>query len=229
MTYGQQPGYGPGPTRPDQRPPGPQPYGQPPYSGSGRGQGYPRPQGYGQGGPGGPGGPVGGGGPVGPGPQHGGPVGPGGQQYVGRPPYGAPEAPYGAPPQYGLPPAKAKRRRADLPTGGEVTDEDERWAVPAYVGLFVGGFVAPAIVYAVKGRTSSFARFHATQALNLSIVMTVCNILAFVLAYRIGLTGLMIALVVLAAESFCIVKAAIGANRYEWYRIPSIIAWPIIR
>ncbi|GAA4614041.1 hypothetical protein GCM10023195_61140 [Actinoallomurus liliacearum] len=113
--------------------------------------------------------------------------------------------------------------------GGPVTDEDERWAVPAYVGMFVVGFVAPAIVYLARGRSSRFARFHAVQALNLSIAMVVCNLLAFSTLYLIGMTGLLVMLAVLAVEFFCVVKAAIGANRCEWYRLPSIAAWPIFR
>ncbi len=116
-----------------------------------------------------------------------------------------------------------------MPTDGPVSDEDERWAVPAYIGMFVGGLIAPAIVYIVKGRTSPFARFHAAQALNLFIASTVCNLIALILIYRLAVPGLLIALLTMAGESFCIIKAAIGANRCEWYRLPAIVAWPIIR
>lgn len=152
-----------------------------------------------------------------------------GQQPPPPPPYGAPQGPppgpYGAPPSYPPPP----RRRAEVPTGGPVSDEDERWAVPAYIGMFVGGPVAPVIVYALRGRTSPFARFHAAQALNLFIVSTVCNLIALALVYRLAVPGLLIALLIVAGESFCVIRAAIGANRCEWFRLPAIVAWPIIR
>jgi uncharacterized protein len=217
MTYGQQPGYGrPGLAGPGHGPaPGGQAYG-PGYGGQVHGHPpeyahgpspYAQPGyapdghqgGYGQGG------------------------------YGHRQPYGAPQ-PYPDPAAgYGPPPRPAKRRREPAPTGGPITDDDERWAVPAYVGMFVTGFVAPAIVYAAKGRSSRFARFHAVQALNLSIACTACNIVAVALIYLIGMTGLLVALAVLAVEYFCIVKAAIGANRCEWYRLPSVAAWPILR
>jgi hypothetical protein len=176
------------------------------------------------------------------------PPGTGGHGHGQRPPYDRPgygegdhpQQPYGVPrPQHNLPPQytppyapparTTRRRREDIPTGGPVTDEDERWAVPAYIGMFVVGFIAPAIVYVVKGRTSPFARFHAAQALNLSIVMSVCTVVAFTLAYRTGMTGLLVALVVTAAECFCVIRAAIAANRCEWYRLPTLIAWPIVR
>ncbi len=203
------------------------------YGQSGSGQGQSGGSGYGQSGPSG----YGSGGRPGYGQGYGQGNLPG---YApgGGPPYGSPNrhAQYVAPPpqpQYGPPSTVTdhppKRRGEPHTSGGLVTEDDERWAVPAYIGLFVGGFVAPAIVYAVKRRTSPFARFHAAQALNLFIVMSVANILSFTLAFRIGVTGLMVALAVLAAESFCIIKAAIGANRCEWYRIPPIIAWPIVR
>jgi uncharacterized membrane protein len=153
--------------------------------------------------------------------------------YAPPPAYGpqsphAPQSPY-APPPYAASSAQAGRRRAEIPTGGPVTDEDERWAVPAYIGMFVTGFVAPVLVYVLKGRSSMFARFHAAQALNLFIAMSACNVAAYLLTYEIGMTGLLITLLLLAAEAFCVIRAAIGANRYEWYRLPSIIAWPIVR
>lgn len=163
--------------------------------------------------------------------QHGYPqpgYGQGGYQYPQQP-HGAPPQQYALPPAGYAPPQPAKRRREPMPTGGPVSDEDERWAVPAYVGMFVVGFIAPAIVYLAKSRTSRFARFHAVQALNLSIAMTACTLVAFVSMYFIGVLGLFITLAVLAVEYFCVVKAAIGANRCEWYRLPSIAAWPILR
>ncbi|MCO5966885.1 DUF4870 domain-containing protein [Actinoallomurus soli] len=212
MTYGRQPGHG----RPGSggsgpyAGPGAQAYG-PGHGGHGHAP-YPQPgypqAGYGQGG-----------------------YGQGGHQggYPQQQPYGAPPGQHPGPAAGYAPPAPAKRRREPMVPGGPVTDEDERWAVPAYVGMFVGGFVAPAIVYLAKGRSSRFARFHAVQALNLSIAMIVCNLLAFAAMYFMGVPGLLIALAVVAIEYFCIVKAAIGANRCEWYRLPSVAAWPIFR
>jgi uncharacterized membrane protein len=164
----------------------------------------------------------------------------------GQPPYEPRQSPYGPPqyprPGYALPghPARPrghhdpyaeppKRRRPETPTGGPVDDEDERWAVPAYVGMFVSGFVAPAIVLAVKGRTSHFARFHATQALNLFVAMFVCTSLSLLLAYFKGPDWLPLVLLALAADSFFVIRAAIGANRCEWYRLPALVAWRIFR
>jgi uncharacterized membrane protein len=171
-----------------------------------------------------------------------------GQPY-GQPSYGQPQhgQPYGQPqyepPSYGGPPQHyqpqghhdpyaappKRRRRPETPTGGPVYDEDEQWAVPAYVGMFVSGFVAPAVVLAVKGRTSDFARFHATQALNLFVAMFTVTSLALLLAYFKGLDWAPIVPVALAADCFFVIRAAIGANRCEWYRLPALVAWRIFR
>ncbi len=168
---------------------------------------------------------------------------PGYDQGAPLPPYGPPPQQYGPPPQYAPPhPGQApprrhgppeagepRRRRAATPTGGPVSDDDERWAVPAYVGMFVSGFVAPAIVLAAKGRTSDFARFHAAQALNLFVVIFAGTFVAFLLAYFKGPGWLPLVLAVLAADSFLVVRAAIGANRCEWYRLPAVVAPRIFR
>lgn len=222
MTYGPggppsgQPGppYGPPYGQPHGQPQG-QPYGQPAY-----GQGAPQPP------------------PYGPPPPYGAPP----QQYAQPQQYAPPGRgrpsrrqrrrqadPHGPPGPYAAVPAPGQPRRAETPTDGPVTDEDERWAVPAYVGMFVSGFVAPAIVLFAKGRTSHFARFHAVQALNLFVVIFVCTFTALLLAYFKGPAWLLLVLAVLAADSFVVIKAAIGANRCEWYRLPSIVAWRIFR
>jgi uncharacterized membrane protein len=186
---------------------GHQPYGQP-YGQPGYGQGAPQPP------------------PYGPPPQY-------PPQYNAPPQQYAPPQHY-APPGQGRPPRRQdgpaqapRRRRAETPTGGPVFDEDERWAVPAYVGMFVSGFVAPAIVLAAKGRTSQFARFHAVQALNLFVAMFACTFTALLLAYFKGPGWLPLVLAVLAIDCFCVIKAAIGANRCEWYRLPALVAWRI--
>ena len=119
--------------------------------------------------------------------------------------------------------------RPQRPIGGPVDDEDERWAVPAYVGMFVSGFVAPAIVLLAKGRTSEFARFHALQALNLFVVIFAGTLVTLLLAYFKGVAWLPLVLLALAADCFVTVWAAIRANRCEWYRLPALVAPRIFR
>ena len=85
------------------------------------------------------------------------------------------------------------------------------------------------LIGAAKGRTSNFARFHAAQALNLFVVIFTGTLIAFLLAYFKGPGWLPLVFAVLAADCFAVIKAAIGANRCEWYRLPAIVAWPIFR
>jgi uncharacterized membrane protein len=122
-----------------------------------------------------------------------------------------------------------KAPRPERPVSGPVGDEDERWAVPAYVGMFVSGFVAPAIVMIVKGRTSGFARFHAAQALNLFVVIFIGTFVPLVLAYLKGVAWLPLVFLVLAADCAVTTWAAIRANRCEWYRLPAFVAPRIFR
>jgi uncharacterized membrane protein len=216
MSYGQQPG-GPHGQPPYGRPGYGQPgYGQQPSYGSPPQHNAP-PQGYAP-------------------PQHYAPPGQGRPSRRGRrrheeqqyDPYGQ-HGQHGQHDPYAGVPVQGRRRRAEAPTGGPVTDDDERWAVPAYVGMFVSGFVAPAIVLAAKGRTSPFARFHAVQALNLFVVVFAATFTAMLLSYFKGPGWLPLLFAVLAADCFVVIRAAIGANRCEWYRLPAILAWPIFR
>lgn len=101
--------------------------------------------------------------------------------------------------------------------------------MPAYVGMFVSGFVAPAVVLIVKGRTSGFARFHAAQALNLFVVIFIGTFVPLMLAYLKGVAWLPLVLLVLAADCAVTTWAAIRANRCEWYRLPAIVAPRIFR
>jgi uncharacterized membrane protein len=95
--------------------------------------------------------------------------------------------------------------------------------------MFVSGFLAPAIVLALKGRSSPFARFHAVQALNLFVAVFAGTSTALLLAYFKGPGWLPLVLVILAADCFFVIRAAIGANRCEWYRLPALVAWRIFR
>lgn len=162
------------------------------------------------------------------------PYGPPGPYYA-PPPYGPhnPHNPYGPPgppgPYAGAPAPARPRRRPEAPVGGPVEDEDERWAVPAYIGMFVSGFIAPMVVLMVKGRTSPFARFHAVQALNLFVVMFTGTFLALLLMYSRGPGWLPLVLAILAGDCLFVIRAAIGANRCEWYRLPAAVAWRIFR
>ncbi len=57
-------------------------------------------------------------------------------------------------------------------------DDDQQWAMMAYLGLIFFAFVPPLAVYLVKRSESPFIRYHAAQALNLWITVF-CYSLSF--------------------------------------------------
>lgn len=144
----------------------------------------------------------------------GGPGGYGG--YGGHGGYGG----YGPPPQAAPPP----RIQAPL---GPPTQEEQNWALMAYLGQFLTSAVAPAVVLAAKGR-SPFVRAHARQGLNMAIGALAVWLVGIVLiSMADGLA--FIPLAYTGAVVFFLVRAAISVNRGVFERVPAVIAWPILK
>jgi uncharacterized protein len=233
--YGPQPGPPqPGQPQPGQRPsygppqPGPAPYGSQPQYGPPPGQ----PQ-YGQA----PGQPQ-----YGP-PQYGGQA-----QYGGQPRYG--QAPYGN--QYAPPPGPAYQQAGYQQAGyqgvpgvrgpaaagyyGQPSPSDDRtWAMLAYLLSFVGGVIAPLIVYLVKKDQSPFVRYHAAQAINLMITsaiystaLLVLAVLAGAISHGLGLLLLLLYFPLGIAVVVFLIMAAVAANRFEQYQVPSWACLPMV-
>jgi uncharacterized Tic20 family protein len=153
----------------------------------------------------------------------------GGPSYGGTPPgaYGGPPPQYGPgpyPPPYG-------------PQYGQhpgMAPDDPTWALLAYLGQFVVGFIAPLVVYLAR-RDSPFARFHGAQALNLTLTYLIAVIGAFVLgaigAFFAPLTLVVVIPVGLAfvvAHFVYLIVGAVKAGRREMGRLPTWICWPIV-
>jgi len=112
--------------------------------------------------------------------------------------------------------------------GQQSQSDDRTWAMLGYLLTFVGGFIAPLIVYLVKKDQSPFVRYHAAQALNLAITSAIYSIGLFVLAIIAGAIshGLGFLLVLLyfplaIAYIVYLIMAAVAANRFEMYRVPN--------
>ncbi|CNE17703.1 Uncharacterized protein conserved in bacteria [Mycobacterium tuberculosis] len=110
---------------------------------------------------------------------------------------------------------------------GPVSDDDRTWSLMAYVGQFLVGAVAPAIVYFGKAG-SPFVRRHAAQGLNMGIA-------AIAVWFVFGLLSLAVEVFVwvpllfTAAVMFFLVYAGRAANRGEFRRVPAVVAWPILK
>jgi uncharacterized Tic20 family protein len=110
---------------------------------------------------------------------------------------------------------------------GPVSHDDTTWALMAYLGQFVVGGVAPAIVYLGKGR-SPFVRKHAAQGLNMALAAIAVWVVGALLMMVIDAI-IWIPMAFTAVTLFFLVYAARAANRGEFRRVPAPIAWPIIK
>ncbi|MEU4827405.1 DUF4870 domain-containing protein [Actinomadura citrea] len=110
---------------------------------------------------------------------------------------------------------------------GPVTDDEKTWSLMAYVGQFLVGAIAPAVVYLGKAR-SPFVRRHAAQGLNMGVaaiaVWFVFGLLSLVADFLIW-----VPLLFTAVEMFFLVYAGRAANRGEFRRVPSAVAWPLVK
>jgi uncharacterized Tic20 family protein len=115
----------------------------------------------------------------------------------------------------------------DYRHAGPPSHDDRTWALGAYLGQFIIGIVAPGIVYLVKGR-SPFVRRHAAQGLNLgitSIGVWLAGGLLSLITFKLLWIPAIFSLVSLAF----LIKAAMAANRSDWYRMPKFVAWPLVK
>ena len=143
------------------------------------------------------------------------------QQGTQQPPGGAP--PPGPGPQPGQPP----RTRPMPGHHGPVADDERTWSLMAYVGQFLVGAIAPAVVYLGKPR-SAFARRHAAQGLNIGLAALAVWIVGGLLSMAVGML-IWAPLAFTAVVMFFLVYAGRAANRGEFRRVPAVVAWPLIK
>lgn len=106
----------------------------------------------------------------------------------------------------------------------------------SYLLTFVAGLLAPLIVFLVKMNESRYVRYHAAQSLNMSITALIYAFAAFFvgLILAIATKGWGLVLIVPLFIAFAVahlvylILAAIAANRGEYYRVPAIIALPMV-
>jgi uncharacterized protein len=132
-------------------------------------------------------------------------------------------------------PAAAERAAACYGPGGE--DDDQLWAMIAYLGLIFFAFLPPLGVYLAKRGESPYVRYHAAQALNLWIA-AFCYSLSFLIIGGILMldtvpAGLSIGVPLLAAAGLAMlifaIRGAIAASRGLLYRMPSWICVQMVR
>ncbi|WP_067791921.1 DUF4870 domain-containing protein [Actinomadura formosensis] len=97
----------------------------------------------------------------------------------------------------------------------------------AYVGQFLVGVIAPAIVYLGKAR-SPFVRRHAAQGLNMGIAATAVWIVGGLLSLAVE-AFIWVPVLFTAAVMVFLVFAGRAANRGEFRRVPAVVAWPLLK
>ncbi|WP_256255139.1 DUF4870 domain-containing protein [Actinomadura madurae] len=170
---------------------------------------------------------------------YGGPPGPPPGQPPGPPPGQPPGPPPGQPPgpPPGMPPGGYDPRYGYGPPGS-AHGEETTWAVFAYVGNVLIGFLPALVIYLWKKNLSPYTRFHAAQSMNYQLTMLI-HLLA-VAAVCVPPAILLdapafLALLALPYLEFLIggwwllILGAVKAGKGQYYRFPTFICYRMIR
>ncbi|HKB30001.1 MAG TPA: DUF4870 domain-containing protein [Streptosporangiaceae bacterium] len=139
--------------------------------------------------------------------------------------------------------AAGYRAAAPMPTNGpglmygQAGDDDQLWAMMAYLGMIFFAFLPPLAVYLLKRHESRYVRWHAAQALNLWITAFLYTlsfmIIGGILALDTIATALSVGIPLIAATGivmlFYAVRAAVAAGRGGLYQMPSWISVPMVK
>jgi uncharacterized protein len=115
--------------------------------------------------------------------------------------------------------------------------DDHHLAMLSYLGVPFLGPVIPLAVYLARKKSSAFVRYHAAQALNLSITALLYTVCVLILGTMMALDSIVFALIVgvtLAAALWLatlayVILASSNANRGRRYRIPGWLCATIVR
>ncbi|MEU8306745.1 DUF4870 domain-containing protein [Actinomadura sp. NPDC048955] len=156
-------------------------------------------------------------------------------QPPGSPPPGQPFGPPGAgpyDPRYGYGPP-------GVPYGpGAHPGEETTWAIFAYVGNVLIGFLPPLVIYLVKKNTSPFTRFHAAQSMNYQLTMlihlvavaAVCVPPAILLDAPAFLALFALPYLELLIGGWVfLILGAVKAGKGQYYRFPTFFCFRMIR
>ncbi|RAY12517.1 DUF4870 domain-containing protein [Actinomadura craniellae] len=122
--------------------------------------------------------------------------------------------------------------------GGPVSSDETTWALMAYLGTLLIGFIAPLVTYFVKRRESAFVRFHSAQALNYQITILIQILVPFLVAIVPAILTENPAWFLLALPTFLLhmiaqwvflILGTIKASKGVYYRFPTWLCFPMIR
>ena len=131
---------------------------------------------------------------------------------------------------------KASQPQRRLPHG-PATRAEETLSALAYLGAVVLGPLVPLVVYLARRRTSWYVRWHAAQALNVSLtglLYAVSGAIVGVLLAFDSAKAALIVMVPIATIAWLIiavhlVRGAVTASRGDMHSIPSWICSPLVK
>jgi uncharacterized Tic20 family protein len=98
------------------------------------------------------------------------------------------------------------------------TSEERNVAMLAHVLQFVGGFIAPLVIWIVYKDKSAFIADQAKEALNFQITLFIASVVLM-----ISLVGLLVLPILIIAAMVYYVVAAMEANKGVYFRYPYIL------
>ena len=104
------------------------------------------------------------------------------------------------------------------PTAPSMPGDDKTWAILSHVLTFVGGFIAPLVIYLIKKDESPFVRQHAVESLNFQISVTVYTMVAFLLVFL--LVGFFLLPLLGICTLILVIVASIKASEGHMFRYP---------
>ena len=107
------------------------------------------------------------------------------------------------------------------PVTSSMPGDDKTWAILSHVLTFVGGFIAPLVIYLIKKDESPYVRHHAAEALNFQLSILIYAIVSMILI--LVLIGILLILAVAIGALVFTIIAAIAASNGEEYRYPLTI------
>jgi hypothetical protein len=131
---------------------------------------------------------------------------------------------------------KASQPRRRLPHGS-ATQAEETLSATAYLGAIVLGPLAPLVVYLARPRTSWYVRWHAAQALNVSLTGLLYAVSGAIVGVLLSFDSVTAALIVMGPVALAawvvivvyLVRGAVNASRGDMYSLPAWICSPLIK
>ncbi len=131
---------------------------------------------------------------------------------------------------------KASQPQRRLPHG-PATGAEETLSALAYLGAVIFGPLPPLAVYLARRRTSWYVRWHATQALNVSLTALLYAVSGAIVGALLAVGSAAAALIVMvpvAAAGWVVitvhlVRGAVTASRGDMHSMPPWICSPLIK